>query len=193
MLNHAKSIIPMKERWGRLRMLSMMSLPCQHVATLQFVSSAETDSASSKRRTASFVSDQTDLSSVATHGDEYDWICIIVICVSLWLRKQRQRFAQDQPKGYFETKVFELLLNHAKSIIPMKERWGRLRMVRYDKFNLPACGNIAIWQLRRERQPLWNSHDGLNLTCLDQCHGVPSHGTSSSPGRRNRIALLSTV
>ena len=72
MLNHAKSIIPMKERWGRLRMLSMMSLLCQHVATLQFVSSAEIDSASSKRRTASFVSDQTDLSSVATHGDEYD-------------------------------------------------------------------------------------------------------------------------
>ena len=68
----------------------------------------------------------------------------IVICVSLWLGKQRQRFAQDQLKGYFETKVFELLLNHAKSIIPMKERWGRLRMVRYDKFNLPACGNIAI-------------------------------------------------
>ena len=72
MLNHAKSIIPMKERWGRLRMLSMMSLLCQHVATLQFVSSAETDSASCKRRTASFVSDQTDLSSFATHGDEYD-------------------------------------------------------------------------------------------------------------------------
>ena len=85
------------------------------------------------------VSDRTDLSSVATK----------VICISLWLRKQRQRFAQDQPKGYFETKVFKLLLNYAKSIIPMKERWGRLPMVRYDKFNLPACGNIAIWQLRR--------------------------------------------
>ena len=68
----------------------------------------------------------------------------IVICVSLWLGKQRQRFAQGQLKGSFETKVFELLLNHAKSIIPMKERWGRPRMVRYDKFNLPACGNIAI-------------------------------------------------
>ena len=47
----------------------MQSSTCQHVATLQFVSSAETDSASSKRRTASSVSDQTDLSSVATYGD----------------------------------------------------------------------------------------------------------------------------
>ena len=47
----------------------MQSSTCQHVATLQFVSSAETDSASSKRRTASSVSDQADLSSVATYGD----------------------------------------------------------------------------------------------------------------------------
>ena len=47
----------------------MQSSTCQHVATLQFVSSAETDSAYSGRRTASFVSDQTDLCSFATHGD----------------------------------------------------------------------------------------------------------------------------
>ena len=64
------------------------SSACQHVAILQFVSSAETDSAYSGRQTASFVSDRTDLSSFATHGDEYDWICIIVICVSLRLGKQ---------------------------------------------------------------------------------------------------------
>ena len=30
-----------------------------------------------------------------------------------------------------------------------------------------------------QRQPVRNSHDGLNLTCLDQCHGVRSHGTNS--------------
>ena len=29
------------------------------------------------------------------------------------------------------------------------------------------CGTVMI-------------HDGLNLTCLDQCHGVRSHGTSFS-------------
>ena len=61
------------ERWRRL---SIQSSTCQHVATLQFVSSAETDSAYSKRRTASSVSDQTDLSSVATHGD-FAQICMI--------------------------------------------------------------------------------------------------------------------
>ena len=31
------------------------------------------------------------------------------------------------------------------------------------------CGTVMI-------------HDGLNLTCLDQCHGVGSDGTSSSQG-----------
>ena len=31
--------------------------------------------------------------------------------------------------------------------------------------------------------------DGLNLRCLDQCHGVRSHGTSSSQGWRKRIVV----
>ena len=42
--------------------------------------------------------------------------------------------------------------------------------------------NIAVCQLCRERQPFWNSHDGRDLTCLDQCHGVRSHCSSSSQG-----------
>ena len=142
-----------------------ISLMCQHVATLQFVSSAETDSAYSGQHPC-FGPDW-----FIQFCHTWRWI---IICVSLWLRKQRQRFAQGQPKGYFETKVFELLLNHAKSIIPMKERWGRLRMLRYDKFNVPTCGNIVVCQQCRERQPLWTGHDGLNLTGLDQCHGVRS-------------------
>ena len=39
--------------------------------------------------------------------------------------------------------------------------------------SVPTWANIAVCQLCRERQAFWNSHDGLNLTCLDQCHGVP--------------------
>ena len=38
--------------------------------------------------------------------------------------------------------------------------------------SVPTWANIAVCQLCRERQAFWNSHDGLNLTCLDQCHGV---------------------
>ena len=30
------------------------------------------------------------------------------------------------------------------SIFAMKERWARLRMLRYDEFNVPTCGNIAV-------------------------------------------------
>ena len=55
--------------------------------------------------------------------------------------------------------------------------------------SVPTWANIAVCQLCRERQPFWNSHDGLNLTCLDQCHGVGSHGTSSSQGWRKRIVI----
>ena len=39
--------------------------------------------------------------------------------------------------------------------------------------SVPTWANIAVCQLYRERQAFWNTHDGLNLTCLDQCHGVP--------------------
>ena len=42
------------------------------------------------------------------------------------------------------------------------------------------CGTVMI-------------HDGLNLTCFDQCHRVRSHGTSSSQGWRKRIVVQSTV
>ena len=70
----------------------------------------------------------------------------------------------------------------------MNVEW-KLEKAEYAEFNLPTCGNIAVWQLCRERQPLWKSHDGLNLTCLDQCHGVRSLGTSSSPGWRKIIVI----
>ena len=53
----------------------------------------------------------------------------------------------------------------------------------------PRWANIAVCQLCRERQPLWNSHDGLK--CLDQCHDVRSHGTSSSRSWRKRIFVQS--
>ena len=40
-------------------------------------------------------------------------------------------------------------------------------------YSVATWTNIAVCQLCRERQPFWN-HDGLNLTCLDQCHCVGS-------------------
>ena len=74
----------------------------------------------------------------------------------------------------------------------MNVEW-RVEKAEYAELNGPTCGNIAVWQLCRERQPVWNSRDGLNLTCLDQCHGVRFHGTSTSEGWRKRIVGQSTV
>ena len=80
-----------------------------------------------------------------------------------------------------------------EAIVPMNrqvekaERKHRTNMCLY----VPAWANIAVCQQCRERQPLWNSHDGLNLTCLDRCDGVRSHGTSSSQGWRKRIVVQS--
>ena len=48
----------------------------------------------------------------------------------------------------------------------------------YCAENHSLCGTVMI-------------HDGLNLTCLNQCHGVRSHGTSFSQAWRKRIVVQS--
>ena len=90
------------------------------------------------------------------------------------------RFAQGQPKKE---------LHRTTKAIDQMNTDGRVEKAQYVEFNVPTCGKIAVWQLCRERQPFWNSHDGLNLTCLDPCYGVRSHGTSSSQGRRQRLVI----
>ena len=55
----------------------------------------------------------------------------------------------------------------------MNERWRKLNanMHQYVTFRTNMGQHCTLSALQR-RQPFWNSHDGLNLTCLDQCHGV---------------------
>ena len=67
------------------------------------------------------------------------------------------RFAQGQPKKEF---------HRTTKAIDQMNTDGRVEKAQYVEFNVPTCGKIAVWQLCRERQPVWNSHDGLNLTCL---------------------------
>ena len=43
--------------------------------------------------------------------------------VFLWLRKQRPRFAQGQPKGYFQMKELDRSI---EAIVPMNEMWRKL-------------------------------------------------------------------
>ena len=45
------------------------------------------------------------------------------ISVFLWLRKQQPRFAQGQPKGYFQ---MQELNRTAEVIVPMNEVWKKL-------------------------------------------------------------------
>ena len=54
--------------------------------------------------------------------------------VFLWLRKQRPRFAQSQPKGYFQNRTTE-------AIGPMNEMWRKLHanMSQY----VPLCANMG--------------------------------------------------
>ena len=96
------------------------------------------------------------------------------------------RFAQ----GYFRMKELD---RTTEAIVPMNESWRRLNANMSQTQYVPLCANIASHQLYRERQPLWKSRDGLNLTCLDQCHGVRFQGTSTSQGWRKRIVIQSTV
>ena len=96
------------------------------------------------------------------------------------------RFAQGQPNGYFQMKELDRITG-----VPMNERWRRLNANTSQTQYVLLCANLASHQLCRERQPLWKSHDGLNLTCLDQCHGVHFHGASTYQGWRKGIVIQS--
>ena len=75
----------------------------------------------------------------------------------------------------------------------LNESWRRLNANTSQTQHVPLRANIASHQLCREKQPLWKSHDDLNLSCLDQCHGLRSLRTSTSQGWRKRIVIQSTV
>ena len=82
----------------------------------------------------------------------------------------------------------EKLDRTTKAIAQINEDW-KVEKAQYAEFNVPTCGTIAVWQLCKETKPLWKSHDGLNLTCLDQCHRVCSRGKSSSRSWGKRIVI----
>ena len=81
------------------------------------------------------------------------------------LGKQQPRFAHGQPTGYFQLKKLDI----KNFIEPLKllSQWmtgGESCMPTCTNMRpyVPACANIAVCQLCRERQP-WNSHDGHEM------------------------------
>ena len=97
-------------------------------------------------------------------------------------------FFPNQPPSHLWKKLTWQQKLHRTTKARMNADW-KVGKAQYAEFNVPTCGKIAVWQLCREWQPLWHSHDGLNLTCLDQCHRVRSHGKSSSQSWRKRIVI----
>ena len=73
----------------------------------------------------------------------------------------------------------------------MNADW-KVEKAQYAEFNVRRCGKIAVWQQFRERQPLWNSHDGPELNMLGSSHGVRSHGKSFSQGWRKIVVQSSS-
>ena len=62
------------------------------------------------------------------------------ISVFLWLRKQRPRFTQGQPKGYFQ---FKELHRTTKPYSQMNAD-RKVGKAQYAEFNVPRCGEIAV-------------------------------------------------
>ena len=57
------------------------------------------------------------------------------ISVFLWLRKQRPRFAQGQPKGYFQMKE----LHRTTRAIVQINADRKAEKAQYAEFNVPTC------------------------------------------------------
>ena len=68
------------------------------------------------------------------------------INIFLWLRKQRPRFAQGQPKGNFQLKELQ---RTTKANSQMNPDW-KVEKGQYAEFNVPTCEKIAVWQLCRK-------------------------------------------
>ena len=110
------------------------------------------------------------------------------IRVFLWFRKQRPRFAQGHPKGYFQlkqlhktTKAYcsnECWLKGGQGPVCWVQCANMCQDLQFDSCaeKDSLCGTVMI-------------HDGLNLRCLDQCHGVRSQGKGSSQSWRKRSVI----
>ena len=109
-------------------------------------------------------------------------------CFSVVAQATPQDSPKASPMAIFKWKNYD---RTTEPIARMNVEW-KLEKAEFAEFNLSTCGNIAVWQLCRERQPLWKSQWWPEFN-LFGCHGVRSHGTSSSQGWRKRIVIQSTV
>ena len=73
----------------------------------------------------------------------------------------KSRICQDNGSEYMQVCLgtpLWTLHRTTKAIAQMNADW-KVGKAQYAEFNVPTCGKIAVWQLCRETQPSWNSHD----------------------------------
>ena len=134
-------------------------------------------------------SDQTDLFSFATYGDEYG------VPRKALLRKQANvdpghQILPGLAQGSFQ---IETLDRTTKTIAQINADW-KMEKAQYAEFNAPTCDNVTRLQFGScaKEDSLCGTvliYDCLKLTCLDQCHCVRSHSKSSSQSWRKRIVI----
>ena len=159
------------ERWRRPSMLSSM---CQHVARLPVWQLCRERQPFWNSHDGLNLTCLDQCHGVRSHGTNSRFAqeslpTEACLCGHQCFSVVAQATAKIRPRPVQEKKEFHEQLY--KATAQMNADW-KVEKAQYAEFNVPTCGKIAVWQLCRERHPFWNSHDGLNLACLDQCHGV---------------------
>ena len=118
----------------------MLSSTCQHVATLQFVSGAETNKFGAFSRPHPLFA----LESLPAKTG----ICILLrLSVFLWLRKQRPKIRSRPAQGYVRMKDVDRRIE----VIAQVNVESKNEKVERAEFNVPTCGHIAVCQRCRDR------------------------------------------
>ena len=147
----------LSERWGRPSMLRSI---CQHVARLQFDCCAEKHSLCG----TVMIHDGVNLTcldqchGVRSHGTRESLPTEACLCRHQCFSVVGQATAEIRPRpaqGLFSNKE---LHRTAQAIAQMNADW-KVGKAQYAEFNVPTCGEIAVWQVCKETQPVWNIHD----------------------------------
>ena len=185
----------LNDSWRRL---SMLSSTCQRVATLQFVSCADKDSLCVEESwwlEFHIILDQCH--GVRSHGTSssqgWPWRKRIVCTVySLWLCKQCLKIRPRPAQWLFSNETtWKDRCTQCSNECWMKVGEGWVCWVQLANM-WQHCSLSAVQRNTAFVEESWCLEFHI---ILDQCHGVRSHGTSSSQGWpwRKRIVVQSTV
>ena len=96
-------------------------------------------------------------------------------------RRWLLQVASEIGKSRHRTSVFFSVVAEATQVAPKASPRKNFKWMLIERWRRPSMlssmrQHVATLQFDScaEKQPFWNSHDGLNLACLDQCHCVGS-------------------